>query len=57
MEAAHFERAKRRLRRIIMSSEIIVILVLLALAVGSLIWLERHSRRNSREEGNSEALD
>ncbi|HYJ45424.1 MAG TPA: hypothetical protein VEV81_02345 [Pyrinomonadaceae bacterium] len=33
-----------------MSSEIIVILVLVALAVIGLVYLEMHSRRNSRNE-------
>jgi hypothetical protein len=36
-----------------MSSEIIVVLVLVALAAGFLIWLERHSRRNSLKAENS----
>jgi len=46
-----------RLRRRMMSSEIIVALILVALAVGSLIWLERHSRRNKRKEETSETAD
>jgi hypothetical protein len=33
-----------------MSSEIIVVLVMIALAVGGLIYLERHSRRNRTRE-------
>jgi hypothetical protein len=33
-----------------MSSEIIVILVMVALAVGSLVYLEMNSRRNKRRE-------
>jgi hypothetical protein len=33
-----------------MSSEIIVILVLVALAVVGLVYLESHSRRNARAE-------
>lgn len=34
-----------------MSSEIIVVLVLVALAAGGLVYLERNSRRNQRSEG------
>jgi Flp pilus assembly protein CpaB len=37
-----------------MSSEIIVVLVLVALAIGFLVWLEMHSRRNSAKAGNEE---
>ena len=33
-----------------MSSEIIVILVLVALAVAGLVYLEMHSRRNKQRE-------
>jgi flagellar basal body-associated protein FliL len=33
-----------------MSSEIIVVLVLIALAVGGLVYMEIHSRRNVRSE-------
>lgn len=33
-----------------MSSEIIVVLVLIALAVGGLVYLEINSRRNRRSE-------
>lgn len=40
-----------------MSSEMIVGLILAALAVGSVIWLERHSRRNRRKEETSETTD
>ena len=37
-----------------MSSEIIVVLVLVALAIGFLVWLEMHSRRNSVKAENEE---
>lgn len=37
-----------------MSSEIIVVLVLVILAIGFLVWLEMHSRRNSAKAGNEE---
>jgi len=42
----------RRLRawRFIMSSEAIVVVVLIAFAVAGLVYLERNSRRNSKEE-------
>ena len=43
--------AGRKLRENCMNSEIIVILVLVALAVIGLVYLEMHSRRNSRSEG------
>jgi Flp pilus assembly protein CpaB len=33
-----------------MSSEIIVVLVLVALAIGGLVYLEMNSRRNNRSE-------
>ena len=33
-----------------MSSEIIVVLVLVGLAIGGLVYLEMHSRRNSGSE-------
>lgn len=33
-----------------MSSEIVVVLVMVALAVGGLVYLERHSRRNKQRE-------
>lgn len=39
-----------------MSSEIIVVLVLVALAVGFLIWLETHSRRNKGKADEQEHL-
>lgn len=29
-----------------MSSEIIVVLIMIAIAIGGLVYLERHSRRN-----------
>jgi flagellar basal body-associated protein FliL len=37
-----------------MSSEIIVVLVLVALAIGFLVWLEMHSRRNTAKAENEE---
>lgn len=43
-----------------MSSEIIVVLVLIALAIGGLVYLEMNSRRNRRSEEqqiNSEKND
>lgn len=41
-----------------MKSEIIVILVMVALAVGGLVYLEMHSRRNKqREEQQSKSED
>jgi flagellar basal body-associated protein FliL len=41
-----------------MKSEIIVILVMVALAVGGLVYLEMHSRRNKRsEEQQSKSVD
>jgi positive regulator of sigma E activity len=33
-----------------MSSEIIVVLVMIAIAIGGLVYLERHSRRNKQRE-------
>ena len=33
-----------------MSSEVIVILVMVALAIGGLVYLERHSRRNKARD-------
>lgn len=33
-----------------MSSEIVVVLVMVVLAVGGLVYLERHSRRNKQRE-------
>jgi len=35
-----------------MNSEVIVVLVLVALAVAGLVFLERHSRRNKKEDGD-----
>ena len=32
-----------------MSSELIVVIILVALAIAGLIFLERHSRKNSQE--------
>lgn len=37
----------------IMSSEVIVIIILVAVAAVSLVWLERHSRRNKQKEENT----
>jgi Flp pilus assembly protein CpaB len=38
-----------------MSSEAIVVLVILALAIGGLVYLEMHSRRNGqKEEGKTD---
>jgi hypothetical protein len=38
-----------------MSSEAIVVLVILALAIAGLVYLERHSRRNQhKEEGKGD---
>jgi flagellar basal body-associated protein FliL len=37
-----------------MSSEIIVVLVMVALAIGGLVVLERNSRRNKAEKNESD---
>jgi hypothetical protein len=39
-----------RIRRFIMSSEALVVIVLVALAIAGLVYLERNSRRNKKEE-------
>jgi hypothetical protein len=41
-------------KEIHMSSEAIVVLVIVALAIAGLVYLEMHSRRNKRNEKNSE---
>ena len=38
----------------IMSSEIIVVLVIVALAIGGLVYLERHSRRDKEVKKSDE---
>ena len=38
----------------IMSSEIIVVLVIVALAIGCLVYLERHSRRDKEVKKSDE---
>jgi flagellar basal body-associated protein FliL len=40
-----------------MSSEIIVVLVMVVLAVGGLVYLERHSRRNKGREAEKSASE
>ncbi len=35
-----------------MNSEVIVVLVLVALAIAGLVFLERHSRRNKKEDSD-----
>jgi len=40
-----------------MSSEIIVVLILVALAIGGVVYLELHSRRNKRDEKQSSELN
>lgn len=36
-----------------MSSEAIVVLVIVALAIAGLVYLETHSRRNKKKEGRN----
>jgi len=38
----------------LMSSEIIVVLVIVALAIGGVVYLERHSRRDKKVEKSDE---
>jgi flagellar basal body-associated protein FliL len=40
-----------------MSSEIIVVLILVALAIVGIVYLELHSRRNKKEEKQSSQLN
>jgi hypothetical protein len=45
---------RHKTRRFIMSSQVIVVLVIVALAIAGLVYLEVHSRRNKRNEKKSD---